>query len=69
MGADERNEGLTDTEFRGVLFWVNLAGKDKRVAPSAQVLQPEQIPVRQQGDALVRVLVGEGSQCGWEPLR
>jgi quercetin 2,3-dioxygenase len=61
VGADERNEGLTDTEFRGVLFWVNLARKDKQVAPSAQVVQPEQIPVRQQGDALVRVLVDEGS--------
>jgi redox-sensitive bicupin YhaK (pirin superfamily) len=61
LGADERNEGLADTEFRGVLFWVNLARKDKQAAPSAQVVQPEQIPVRQQGDGLVRVLVGEGS--------
>src|SRR5215211_3162271 len=61
IGADERTEGDGDTEFRGVLFWVNLARKDKQVAPSAQVVQPEQIPVRQEGDALVRVLVGEGS--------
>jgi redox-sensitive bicupin YhaK (pirin superfamily) len=44
-----------------VLFWVNLARKDKQVDPSAQVVQPEQIPVRQQGDATVRNLVGEGS--------
>ena len=29
--------------------------------PSAQVLQPEQIPVRHAGDATVRVLVGDGS--------
>jgi quercetin 2,3-dioxygenase len=61
LGADERNDGLADTEFRGVLFWVNLARKDKQAAPSAQVVQPEQIPMRQEGDALVRVLVGEGS--------
>jgi redox-sensitive bicupin YhaK (pirin superfamily) len=61
IGQDEVKEGLGDTEFRGVLFWVNLARKDKQVEPSAQVLQPEQIPVRHDGDAIVRVLVGEGS--------
>jgi quercetin 2,3-dioxygenase len=61
IGADELEEGQTDVEFRSVLFWVNLARKDKQVEPSAQVLQPEQIPVRQEGDATVRVLVGEGS--------
>ena len=61
LGADEVGEGLGDTEFRSVLFWVNLARKDKHVEPSAQVLQPEQIPVRHEGDATVRVLVGEGS--------
>ncbi len=61
IGEDEIREGLGDTEFRGVLFWVNLARKDKQVEPSAQVLQPEQIPVRHEGDASVRVLVGEGS--------
>jgi quercetin 2,3-dioxygenase len=61
IGEDEIREGLGDTEFRGVLFWVNLARKDKQVEPSAQVLQPEQIPVRNEGDAIVRVLVGEGS--------
>jgi quercetin 2,3-dioxygenase len=61
IGADELEEGLGDTEFRGVLFWVNLARKDKQAEPSAQVLQPDQIPVHQEGDATVRVLVGEGS--------
>jgi hypothetical protein len=61
VGQDEVEEGRGDTEFRGVLFWVNLARKDKDVDPSAQVLQPEQIPVSREGDAIVRVLVGEGS--------
>jgi quercetin 2,3-dioxygenase len=61
IGEDEIKEGRGDTEFRGVLFWVNVARKDKQAEPSAQVLRPEQIPVRQKGDAIVRVLVGEGS--------
>jgi redox-sensitive bicupin YhaK (pirin superfamily) len=61
IGEDEISEGHGDTEFRGVLFWVNLARKDKQVEPSALVLQPEQIRVRREGDATVRVLVGEGS--------
>jgi len=61
LGADEVGEGLGDTGFRSVLFWVNLARKDKNAEPSAQVVQPEQIPVRHEGDATVRVLVGEGS--------
>ncbi len=61
VGADEVEEGHGDTEFRGVLFWVNLARKDKQVEPSAQVLQADQIPVRHEGDAILRVLVGEGS--------
>jgi hypothetical protein len=61
IGADELEEGQADAEFRSVLFWVNLARKDKQVEPSARVLQAEQIPVRHEGDATVRVLVGEGS--------
>jgi hypothetical protein len=61
VGADEVEEGHGDTEFRSVLFWVNLARKDKDLEPSAQVLRPEEIQVRQEGDAIVRVLVGEGS--------
>jgi redox-sensitive bicupin YhaK (pirin superfamily) len=61
IGADELEEGQADTEFRSVLFWVNLARKDKQAEPSAQVLQPEQVPLWQEGDATVRVLVGEGS--------
>jgi quercetin 2,3-dioxygenase len=61
IGADELGEGKADAEFRGVLFWVNLARKDKQAEPSAQVVEPEQIPVRHEGDAIVRTLVGEGS--------
>ncbi|HVD14019.1 MAG TPA: pirin-like C-terminal cupin domain-containing protein, partial [Actinomycetota bacterium] len=61
IGAEEREEGLGDTQWRSVLFWVNLARKDKQVAPSALVLQPDQIPVRREGEAVVRTLVGEGS--------
>jgi quercetin 2,3-dioxygenase len=61
IGAEEVAEGRGDTEFRSVLFWVNLARKDKQVEPRAQVLHRDQIPVRQEGDAIVRVLVGEGS--------
>ena len=40
---------------------MNLARKDKDAQPRALVLEGEQIPVRIQGDATVRVLVGEGS--------
>ena len=61
IGADELEEGQADNEFRSVLFWVNLARKDKQMEPSAQVVPAEQIPARQDGDATVRVLVGEGS--------
>jgi len=61
IGEDELREGKAGTEMRGVLFWVNLARKDKDVAPSAQLLNPEDVPVRHEGDATVRVLVGDGS--------
>jgi quercetin 2,3-dioxygenase len=61
IGADEREEGLGDTEFRSVLFWVNLAREGKQVDPTAQVLHKGQIPSRKEGDAIVRTLVGEGS--------
>jgi quercetin 2,3-dioxygenase len=61
IGKDEIDEGRTDAEFRSVIFWVNLARKDKQAEPSALVLQPDEIPERSEGDATVRVLVGEGS--------
>jgi redox-sensitive bicupin YhaK (pirin superfamily) len=61
IGEDEIREGKAGTEMRGVLFWVNLARKDKGVEPSAQLLNPQEVPVRQEGEAIVRVLVGESS--------
>jgi redox-sensitive bicupin YhaK (pirin superfamily) len=61
IGRDELEEGKEGTEMRGLLFWVNLARKDKGAEPSAQLLQPDDVPVRHDDDAIVRVLVGEGS--------
>ena len=61
IGEDELREGKAGTEMRGLLFWVNLARKDKGAEPSAQLVQPQDVPVRHEGDAVVRVLVGEGS--------
>ena len=40
---------------------MNLARKDKGAGPRSRVLHKEDIPVRSEGDATVRVLVGEGS--------
>ena len=60
IGEDELREG-TSGVMRGVLFWVNLARKDKGVEPNAQLLEPQDVPVRQEGDVIVRVLVGDGS--------
>jgi quercetin 2,3-dioxygenase len=61
IGEEELSEGKAGTEMRGVLFWVNLARKDKGVEPSAQLLNPQDVLIRKEGDATVRVLVGEGS--------
>src|SRR5713101_5601360 len=61
LGKDELAEGKIGTEMRGFLFWVNLARKDKDVAPTAQVVQRADLPARREADAIVRTLVGEGS--------
>jgi redox-sensitive bicupin YhaK (pirin superfamily) len=61
IGRDELEEGKAGTEMRGLLFWVNLARRDKGAEPSAQVVQAQDVPVRHDGDAVVRTLVGEGS--------
>ena len=61
IGEDELREGRAGTEMRGVLFWVNLARRDKGAEPSAQLLEPQDVPVMRDGDAIVRTLVGDGS--------
>ena len=61
LGKDQLEEGKIGTEMRGLLFWVNLARKDKNVAPTAQVVERVDLPVHQEGDATIRTLVGEGS--------
>ena len=61
IGKDEIDEGKTDAEFRSVIFWVNLARKDKNVDPTVLVLKPDEIAERVEGDATVRVLIGDGS--------
>jgi redox-sensitive bicupin YhaK (pirin superfamily) len=61
LGKDELAEGKIGTQMRGLLFWVNLARKDKNVEPTAQVVERADLPVRQEGDAIIRTLVGEGS--------
>lgn len=60
IGADQLREGKTG-EFRSVLFWVNLARKDKAVDPTAQVVRRDELPTATDGDAIVRTLVGPGS--------
>ena len=60
IGEDQLREGKTG-EFRSVLFWVNLARKDKDVEPTAQVVTPAELPTATDGDAIVRTLVGPGS--------
>jgi redox-sensitive bicupin YhaK (pirin superfamily) len=60
IGADQLAEGKTG-EFRSVLFWVNLARKDKQAEPTAQVVAPDELPSRIEGGAIVRTLVGPGS--------
>jgi redox-sensitive bicupin YhaK (pirin superfamily) len=37
IGQDELREGKAGTQMRGLLFWVNLARKDKGAEPSAQL--------------------------------
>ena len=62
LGEEQLAEGKAGTEMRGVLFWVNLARKDKNVEPTSQLLGPDDLPVRREGSVIVRLLAGEGSQ-------
>src|SRR6185312_16078590 len=48
-------------EFRSVLFWVNLARRDKQAQPTAQVVAPDELPSTTEVGAIVRTLVGPGS--------
>jgi redox-sensitive bicupin YhaK (pirin superfamily) len=59
IGEDELSEGKTG-EFHSVLFWVNLARRDKDVQPVAQLVRAEELPTHG-GRAIVRTLVGPGS--------
>jgi hypothetical protein len=56
-GGGEGEQGPVD----GLQMWINLARAEKGIPPGYQQVQPEEIPVKQVGDATVRVLVGEGS--------
>ena len=60
IGEDELREGQIGA-FRSVLFWVNLARKDKGVDPTAQVVEPDELPTRREDGLIVRTLVGDGS--------
>jgi redox-sensitive bicupin YhaK (pirin superfamily) len=42
-------------------IWINLAKKDKKVAPGSQVVAAKDIPEVRTGSSLARILVGEGS--------
>jgi len=59
IGGDELREGTTG-EFHSVLFWVNLARRDKHVGPTAQVVRARELPTRRDG-AVIRTLIGPGS--------
>src|SRR5918994_1162375 len=50
IGADQLSEGL-DGEVRTVLFWVNLARKDKDSEPRAMVRHREDMALSQERDA------------------
>ena len=60
IGEDELREGRTG-EFRSVLFWVNLARKEKNSEPTSQVVEAADVPTRHESGAIVRTLVGPGS--------
>lgn len=45
----------------GIQLWINLPQRLKHIDPDYQQVDAEQIPVRQAGDAQVRVIVGEPS--------
>lgn len=46
---------------RGIQLWANLAKADKALHPSWQQIEPEDIPVLEEGGTRIRILAGEGS--------
>jgi redox-sensitive bicupin YhaK (pirin superfamily) len=54
------NPGHPDP-LRGLQIWINLAKKDKKLAPEYQVVDPSEIPVVKKAGSVARVLVGKGS--------
>ena len=44
-----------------MLFWVNLARKDKNSEPTAQVVDAADVPTRSDGGTTIRTLVGPGA--------
>src|SRR5581483_4295067 len=51
----------SDEPIRGLQIWINLAKKDKKLAPEYQVVSPNEIPEVKKDGVVARVLVGEGS--------
>jgi hypothetical protein len=45
----------------GLQLWINLPRAEKQIPPGYQAVQAEDIPEQTEGDARVRILVGEGS--------
>lgn len=56
-GPSEAIEG----PVHGLQLWINLAKKDKKVAPEYQVVDPSEIPEVRKPGSRTRVLVGPGS--------
>ncbi len=59
-------KGLVHSEMpkgraNGIQLWINLPKRLKKIEPSYQQVDAEQIPREQQGGVLVRTIVGEGS--------
>ena len=61
IGADQLRAGRDD-EVRTVLFWVNLARRDKQSEPYAIVQHRDDMAVAHEGDATHRILVGRGTR-------
>lgn len=47
--------------MEGLQLWINLPRSEKGIAPEYQGVEAAELPVRQEGDARVKTLVGEGA--------